>query len=72
MKHRICKLQDGNGKIYYQIQEKRWFFWRYIRSQHPYYNIIYFETLDMAKSWLKDHIEFLNSKRSKILERIEI
>lgn len=67
MKYKICKLQDGNGKIYYQIKEKRWLFWRWI-SQPPYYNIIYFENLDMLYSWLKDHVEFVNSKKAKVLE----
>lgn len=77
MKYKICKLQDGNGKIYYQIKEKGWLFWRWVKVargplEKPYYAIISFETLDMTQSWLKDRITFVNSKKAKVLETIDV
>ena len=80
MKYKICKIQDGNGKISYQIKAKHWLFWKWIKvARGPlevaYYEPLTFSSFSKAQIWLEKMIEaktyYANSKKQQILECVE-
>lgn len=81
MKYRICKLTDANRKIWYEIQKKKWWGWKNIKTYHSiglgrgYYKILSFFTFEEAKEWLDREIANIKwikkAKQQKVLECIE-
>jgi hypothetical protein len=72
---------DANNKIWYQVKEKRWLFWRWFKvARGPleiaYYEPITFDSFSEAQIWLKKIIEartyYANSKKQQILECVEV
>ena len=81
MKYKICKLIDGNGLEWYQIKQKRLFFYRWIKvARGPlevaYYEPLTFDTFNQAQNWLQDLQKCSEhgkrSRQIKIVECVEI
>jgi len=81
MKYKICKLQDANGNIKYQIKKKYSLFWRWIYTARgpleiAYYEPLWFFTFEAAKDWVqkeKAAIQYYKkSQIKKIIECVEV
>ena len=75
-KYKICKLQDGNGKEWYQIKEYYWIVWFWLRTFQCYYGgcdrqIGQFESEDDARKFLEGLKNFKNAMRIKVVECVE-
>lgn len=79
MKYKICKLQDSNGKEWYQIKKKGWLFWRWIYAAAGplgHYEPLDFFSFDQAINWIKQSKEvtqyYENCRNIKVLECVEV
>lgn len=81
MKYKICKLQDGNGKEWYQVKKKVWLFWRWARCakgplEIPLILIHQFDTFELAQKWVEEDKEWIqghkNCQKIKIVECVEL
>lgn len=79
MRYRICKMTNGNNRIWYKIQEKKWWHWNWKDIKiynRGYYEILSFVSFEKAKEWVD--VEIANNdwikkaKQEKVLERVEI
>lgn len=82
MKYKICKIQDGNNKINYTVQEKKWYGWKNINIYHQtglgqgHYEIMSFFTFEQAKEWVDRTIANTNwikkAKQKRVVECVEV
>lgn len=81
MKYKICKLQDGNDKEWYQVKKKGWLFWRWAREakgplEFPVYIIHRFPTFKQAKRWVEEDKEWvvghINCQKIRVVECVEL
>lgn len=72
MKLVVCKLEDGFGKVWYQIREKGWIFNSWMKeinftlSGLSYYTLIRFDTESQAREYLKNYHRY--KQKPKITE----
>ena len=76
MKYKICKLQDDNGKIWYQIKERGFLGWNWKCEFNYFYRhrIKYplrFDSELAAKHHINIMEEIERSKRVKVLECVD-
>ena len=81
MKYKICKLQDGNGKEWYQVKRKGWWlFWRWARYsvgplELPLILIHRFDTFELAQKWVDENKQWIqghkNCQKIKVVECVE-
>lgn len=80
MKYKICKMQDGNGKEWYQVKKKGWLFWRWAKYASgplalPVYLTHHFPTFGHAQKWVDEdrqrHNTRKNANTQKVLECVE-
>jgi len=80
MKYKICKLQDANGKEWYQIKVKWWIFWyNYEKSTYFNYDCGFwefvgdrFDTAEEARETINKLIIQDKAKQIQLLKCVEV
>lgn len=80
MKYKICKLQNDNGKEWYQVKKRVWLFWFWARESYgpidPILLVRKFDTFEKAQQWVFEDKKWRtackNGRQQKIIECIEI
>jgi hypothetical protein len=74
-KYKICKFVNGNGREWYQIRKKGYFFWHYLFSYKymgpldfpPLKTVLKFDSFDEAEKYVKmtkDTDEYVRKNRT--------
>jgi hypothetical protein len=73
MKYKICKFQDGNGKEWYQVKGKGWFFWKWIKvSKLNYYPYVFIYYEKLTFDFFLDAQKWVQAKQIKEVECVEV
>jgi len=78
-KYKICKIENGNGRVYYIVKKKKYFWWTTIQAydqDRRRYKTLDFYTFSQACEWvdmLKSiTVQKYNDSIKKVLECTEI